>query len=176
MKLLKEIHRKEGLNLGGRAFNRKAVRAIILDAPKLLMVFSVLNGDYKFPGGGMHRDESPAQALRREVLEECGARLFGIARPFGKVIEYDKSVQRGYDLFMLTSYYYWCQIEGLLGQQNLDDYERELGFTPRWVEVDEAIQTNSVVLQNDTQPAPFWAVRELFVLGQVKTALEGGGV
>lgn len=172
MKLITEIHRSPGLTLGGRTVKRRAVRGIIYVAPKILMIYSKENGDYKFPGGGMHRRESQSQALRRELLEECGARLSGNLHPFGRVVEYDRAVQPNFDLFMMTSYYYWCHIEGTLGQQHLDTYERALGFTPRWVALDSAINNNTVLLRDHPDLSPRWAVRELSVLKALKSFLE----
>jgi 8-oxo-dGTP pyrophosphatase MutT (NUDIX family) len=172
MKLLKEIHRTRGLTPGGRVMKRRAVRGIIYTAPNLLMVYSTENGDYKFPGGGMRRTETHAQALRREIREECGARLTGNLHPFGRVVEYDRAFQSGFDLFMMTSYYYWCRIRGELGHQDLDPYERAMGFKPRWVTLDQAIENNSILLRDHADSCPKWAVRELFVLKELKSVLE----
>jgi len=39
------------------------------------MVRSQKYGEYKFPGGGIERNETHAEALIREVMEETGYRL-----------------------------------------------------------------------------------------------------
>ena len=172
MKLLKVIQRKEGLRVDGRTSEREAVRGIILDPPRLLMVHSTHNGDYKFPGGGVLGGESHEEALQREVLEECGATICGSVQPFGKVIEYDLPKEpEYYDVFKMTSYYYLCQVEGALGPQSLEPYERDLGFVPRWVEIEHAIQANTALLRDAPLRAAWWAARELFVLGQIKEQL-----
>ncbi|HNT24235.1 MAG TPA: NUDIX domain-containing protein [Anaerolineales bacterium] len=177
MRLLKEIFRWQGLrcrqpvNPNGRAITRQAVRGIILDGDQVLMVYSAQNGDYKFPGGGVEAGESQAEALRREILEECGANITGPMQPFGRVIEYDLPIEPEYDVFQMTSYYYLCQVEGVLGNQNLDAYEQDLGFTPRWVSIDHAIQCNAAQLQADLPNLLPWAKRELFVLELVKAGL-----
>lgn len=171
MQLLKEIYRTQGMELGGRTFHREAVRGIILQQGKLLMVYSVQNGDYKFPGGGVQPDESHDDALRREIREECGARLMDIERPFGKVIEYDVPVEQDYDVFQMTSYYYLCQTDQALGEQQLDPYEAALGFRPGWVELEDALRANAAVLRAGLPGTPRWTRREVFVLGQVKNRL-----
>lgn len=51
MKLLKEINHKEQLNKQGKTITREAVRAVIINNRKLLMLFSSETGAYKFPGG-----------------------------------------------------------------------------------------------------------------------------
>ena len=142
MRLLREVLHNQVVNLHGRTVSREAVRGLILDDRKLLMVFSQKNGDYKFPGGGIEAGESHEVALRREVQEEIGMQVIEINQPFGKVIEYDFPLEKDYDVFKMTSYYYWCKVDNLRGIQSLDPYEDELGFLPVWIEIDSAIRTN----------------------------------
>lgn len=78
MQLLAEIHRSNGVNIHGRTIHRHAVRAVIFRGQELLMIHSTKVGDYKFPGGGVDRDETHEQALIREVKEECGMSLLHI--------------------------------------------------------------------------------------------------
>jgi hypothetical protein len=96
MQLLTQIFHKPNLSLSGKTISREAVRAIILKGDQVLMVYSTLNGDYKFPGGGVKRDEAHATALQRE-----------------------------FDLFRMNSYDYLCEVEDGFDAQNLDDYEQE---------------------------------------------------
>ncbi len=63
MELLKEINHKEQLNKKGRLITREAVRGIILDNEKVLMILSTENGDYKFPGGGNEIGETKEETL-----------------------------------------------------------------------------------------------------------------
>jgi 8-oxo-dGTP diphosphatase len=44
-------------------------------------------GNLFLPGGGIEADESPAQALVREVAEECAQRLY-IAKQIGEALQY----------------------------------------------------------------------------------------
>ena len=81
----------------------------------------------------------------------------------GKVLEYAIDLKKDYETFKMTSYYYFCEINGDLGAQNLDDYEEELGFRPEWVDVETALETNKRVLA-ESNPAPRWMGREIFVL------------
>lgn len=171
MKLLKEILHNQAVNRYGRTSSREAVRAVIVENRTLLMVYSQKNGDYKFPGGGIEVGESHAVALTREVEEEVGRQVIEILRPFGKVIEYDLSIEKEYEVFKMTSYYYWCRVGGWRGTQDLDMYEKELGFTPVWVEIDSAIQTNTALLQDPHRFLPRWVSRELEALQQVKAEL-----
>jgi len=173
MKLLAEIFRDEGVNKEGKAVTRKAVRGIIVDQQKLLMIFSQKNGDYKFPGGGVNDGESNEMALIREVREESGAEIRKVETGFGKVVEYAIPIEKEFDVFKMTSHYYVCEIEKELGKQQLDQYEEDLGFMPCWVRIDEALETNRALLRENLQNAPRWTRRETFVLEQIKTELFG---
>lgn len=168
MRLLKEIFRTPGIQTTGVTLQRQAVRAIIWQDGRLLLVHSLKVGDYKFPGGGLDEGESDEQALRRELREECGARLAEIVGEFGQVIEYDLPVEPGYDVFCMTSRYYLCRIEPGLGKLRLDPYERDLGFRPAWVDVGVAIRDNTRLLQSGRAGNPFWLERETYVLGLLR--------
>ncbi|MGC1377625.1 MAG: NUDIX domain-containing protein [Anaerolineales bacterium] len=173
MILLKEIVHKPGLCMQGKTVWRDSVRGIIPHRHDLLMVYSAQTGGYKFPGGGICNGETHEEALRREIQEESGAALSEIKRAFGKVIEYDAPIEPDYDVFRKTSYYYVCRVDDVLGKCRLDAYEEDLGFTPVWIDMDAAIQANSLLLQGDRQEIPQWTMRELFVLQQVKAQNAG---
>lgn len=170
MKLLNEIFHSSEVPTRGWTVLREAVRGIVLDGRKLLMIYSERNGDYKFPGGGVERGENHEAALRREVAEETGRQVARIIEPFGRMIEYDLPLEKDYDLFKMTSYYYRCQVGGETGRQNLDQYEQELGFLPVWVEIDTAIDRNASLLA-DSNSLPRWVKRELQVLQKIRIAL-----
>lgn len=172
MELIGEIYRRDGLVLNGKAIMRNAVRAIIPRGRALLMVYSRANGDYKFPGGGVNVGEVFEEALARELAEECGAHLIKVEAEFGKMIEYDRPQEREFDLFKMTSHYYVCSVAPALGAQRLDDYEEAMGFTPVWVDIDDAIATNQTVLA-EGKTDQRWTRRETYVLGLVKERLMG---
>lgn len=168
MRLLKEIIFQEGINLHGRAIFREAVRAIVIQEQKLLMILSAKHGDYKFPGGGVEAGETHLEALAREVKEECGASISGNAQAFGKIIEYDLPIEKDYEIFKMTSFYYLCQIENIFQTPNPEQYEIDLGYQPIWVDVETAIQANRSLLSAGYQRESRWIEREAFVLEQVK--------
>jgi 8-oxo-dGTP pyrophosphatase MutT (NUDIX family) len=171
MQLITQIFHKPNLSLNGKTVTREAVRAIILNGNQVLMVYSRLNGDYKFPGGGVKRDEVHEAALQREVMEECGARLIRIIAEFGRVEEYDRAKEEEFDLFRMNSYYYLCEVEDVFGVQNLDDYEFEYGFTPEWVTIEHAFAVNQALMDNPPPTIQRWVRRELFVLETIQERL-----
>ena len=173
MSLLTEIHRSEGVNVNGKTIFRDAVRAVILREHKLLLVYSPVNGDYKFPGGGVNIGETHEHALIREVHEECGVHTAKfMADCVGSIIEYDIPMEVDFDVFKMTSYYYFCQVEDGFGAQALEDYETDLGFKPVWVNIDEAILNNKQILQNNARKFPQWLRREIFMLEYVKQSFK----
>ncbi|MBQ6755752.1 MAG: NUDIX domain-containing protein [Oscillospiraceae bacterium] len=122
-------------------FVRPSVRAIITRDGKILMVRSKTLGFCKFPGGGIEAGESHIEALAREVGEESGYLIAKESvRPFGMV----HRVQKGDmgDIFLQDNFYYTCEIADQC-ERRLDDYEREEGFEPEWLTIDEAIKINA---------------------------------
>jgi len=169
MQILTEIHRAEGINISGKTVHRTAVRAVIQRGRDLLMVYSTKVGDYKFPGGGVDLGETHEQALARELREECGASLLSVDGELGAVIEYNFAKEKEFDVFKMTSHYYFCQAGDDFGTQKLDDYERDLGFKPVWVDIEDAISNNRALLALPTSPD--WLRREIFVLEHIRQAM-----
>lgn len=170
-KLFIEIFRHPDAPRNGHAIQREAVRGIIRDQNRLLMIYSTVNNDYKFPGGGRKDGESLPQTLRREVEEECGASVTRIERFLGSVIEYDLPYENGYQLFRMTSYYYLCQISEQHQPLHLDEYEQRLGFTPVWVDIKDALRANRAVLNSRFSNIPKWTERETRVLEFIRQHL-----
>jgi len=170
MRILAEIDRTPNVPHSGKSVCREAVRAVILRGRELLLVHSTVDGDYKFPGGGIQYGECPDSALVREVAEECGGHILSTPMPFGKVLEFDQPIERDLDVFCMTSYYYRCEIDPVLGEQHLDDYEAELGFVPVWVDIDAAIENNRSLLASG-KPTERWVRRETQVLEIIKAEM-----
>jgi 8-oxo-dGTP pyrophosphatase MutT (NUDIX family) len=160
----KQIICKPDLNMKGKTLHREAVRGIIRDDNMLLMVYSEVNGDYKFPGGGIQEGETPIQALRREVQEECGVEVTYISDPYAQVTEFDTPLKEDFDLFKMLSTYYPCRVSEPLHELQLDDYEAELKFKPVWVTLAEAVLNNQILLHQRKLSAPRWLQRDLFIL------------
>ena len=172
MKLITQIFHKPDLTLNAKTVTRNAVRAIVLRDEQVLMVHSLTNGDYKFPGGGVEDGEEHITTLERELMEECGAQLRAVLGEFGRVEEYDRATEEDFELFCMHSYYYLCEVEDGFGVQKLDDYESEYGFTPEWVLVEHAITVNRALVDNPPPNIQRWVRRELFVLEKIKKSLK----
>ena len=144
MKRLFEID-LEDYKESGNVFRRPSARAIIRKGDKIALVYSKKEKYYKFPGGGIHDDEDKRQALIREVREEVGMVVIPESiREFGSVLRRQKS-DRGEDtIFEQENFYYFCDVEDELVEQELDDYESDAEFVLRIVDLDTAIKANDI--------------------------------
>jgi 8-oxo-dGTP diphosphatase len=150
-----------------RIIKREAVRAVIFRGSRLLMLYSAVAGDYKFPGGGIEGGETRMDALKREILEECGAKVSTVGRQIGEVVEERPAFDEEFDRFLMISRYYLCMIEdGGLMEQDLDDYEKDLEFAPRWISGEEAIRINQEILDRGENVPP-WTRRETLFLREL---------
>lgn len=162
MPILTTLHRADGVNIHGKTVQRTAVRGVIRRGQNLLLVHSSVVGDYKFPGGGVDKGETYAQAVCREVLEECGATVTRVGDEIGAVIEYAIAKEEEFDTFKMTSHYYPCDVEDGFGVQSLLGYEIDLGFQPVWISIEAALHQNKTLLNSPN--APEWLRREVFML------------
>ena len=157
---------------GALVVKRRAVRALISEGPRYLLFHSQVGGDLKFPGGGVEPGEDHEGAVAREVLEECGRRVLSISAPTLRVVESRAAREPG-QVFESTSTYHPCTIDGTHTALRLDDYEADLGFTPVWMGLDDAIRTNDQVLASGS--AQTWVARETQVMRWLRDATAQGG-
>lgn len=149
---LKELFRIDlkDYNPTDSVFRRPSARAIIIKNNIIALVYSVKEKYYKFPGGGIKDGEDLIAALAREVKEEVGL----IVKPetiseFGSVMRRQKSNYIENTIFEQENYYFWCECEETVVDQNLDDYEKVAEFTLKYVDIDKAIKVNSEYKSDD---------------------------
>lgn len=169
MKLLEMFDRRKK-KIGYQPITyRDSVRAIIFEHGKLLMVYSEKSNEYKFPGGGLLDGEIKDVALKREVLEEVGRRVISVNESLGYVDQIYNDIYDDRRYFYLRSYYFFCEISEEIYDLNLDAYEHDLGFTPIWVTVEEAIALNQEKFDQGSKY--HWTERELYILKLLKEML-----
>jgi len=145
---------------------RYAVRAIIRRKDELLLVYLKETNEFKFPGGGLEKDETYESALKREVREEVGAEILSIDQCLGYIdqIYPDKFIAG--QVFHMRSIYYLCTIDDARVKPNLSQSEKALGFKPMWVKLDHAIKVNQKRLSDGSNY--HWTQRELYMLKYIK--------
>lgn len=165
MKTLKVLD-SENYESDWQTFTREAMRAIIIDeSGRLALVESLRDGYYKFPGGGIERGESHADALIRETLEETGLSIIPESiRPFGMIHEKRGSTVREGEIFEQFSCYYTAEVSESVSAQKLDGYEAEAGYVLRWVDPRAAYERDMEI--GKTTDAAY-LLREAYVIGLI---------
>ena len=142
MRLLFELDLKN-YDKNGKVFNRPSARSIIIKDKKIYMIHSLLYDYYKFPGGGIEKEETNLDALIRETAEEAGLIVIKDSiKEYGYVNRIQQSDKEEYSIFMQENYYYICDVEKQKINQKLDDYEDYEKFTLELVDPRIAIKTN----------------------------------
>ncbi|MCF0238822.1 MAG: NUDIX domain-containing protein [Sphaerochaetaceae bacterium] len=143
MRLLFDLDVKD-YDPNGVPLYRPSARAIIIkDKETIALIYSKKYDYYKFPGGGIEKDETHEETLIREVAEEAGLVIEKSSiKDFGYVHRANKSTLGDCDYFVQENYYYLCSITDKKIEQDLSGYEAEEGFTLCWVKPQIAINTN----------------------------------
>jgi 8-oxo-dGTP pyrophosphatase MutT (NUDIX family) len=131
------------------------------------MIKSEKFGEYKFPGGGIEKNESHLDALIRETKEETGLHIIpSSVKEYGKTLIIRKGFG-GNEIFEQESFYYFCDVkDGFHSQPKPDDgYETAYMYKHVYASFDEAISANKKLLNISDIP---WVERELTVLFELQ--------
>ena len=155
---------------------KKFYRGIIFDDNNnIALIYSKKYHYYKFPGGGMKEGETQLETLAREIKEETGMTLIpGTAKEFGEVLRIQKYTQEEDNdtVFYQQNFYYTCEVEKEIGEQNLDESEKEAEFVLTFVPIDKAIKENAA-FRTDKSPVKQQMVeREKRVLEIIKKTVQ----
>ncbi len=135
---------KKNYNPNGTVGKRPSVRGIIIRDGKIAMMHSKKFDYFKLPGGGIEPGETMEETLIREVREESGLVVkTETIKEFGYVRRIEKGKHE--DIFVQDNYYFTCEAEDELTEQELDDYEAEEQFTLEFVTVEQAVRVNETV-------------------------------
>jgi len=122
---------------------REAVRAVILDRDTRVLLFKAFHDDSRSrhfwitPGGGVAAGESAADALQRELAEECGL----VAAEIGPLIwvrEHQFPMPHSGKVMLQRERFYLVRVERLdVDVSGWDDLERVFMGEHRWWTINE---------------------------------------
>ena len=138
------------------SFVRNSARSIIIVNKKIAMIHSLKYDYFKFPGGGIEKNETPITAMIRETREEAGL----VVKPetikeYGYVHRIQRSNKNPTECFIQDNYYFLCDVEEDIVPQSLDNYEADEAYTMEFVEPEIAIMKNRNVIASPYDPNMF---------------------
>lgn len=83
----------------------RVVAAVIRDGDKIFATargYGEFKGQWEFPGGKIEADETPQEALRREIKEELEAEI--------EVLDLIDTIEYDYPTFHLSMDCFWCEV------------------------------------------------------------------
>ena len=123
-------------------FTRLSTRSITLQGDSILLLYTERYEDYSLPGGGLNLDEEKVEGMKRELIEETGAKAIKNIKPFGIYEEYRPWHKPSHDIQHMISYCYTCDIHAELGESKLESHEIKNGMKAKWINIHEAIEHN----------------------------------
>lgn len=150
---------------GTEYFDRSAVRVVVTDADKYVIIIKVNKDNYyKLPGGGVEADEDHAQAAVREVAEETGCSVVTKGGHIAMSEEYRKDLHQ-------ISYCYLAQLISKSGRPELTEDEVEDGLVHEWAPVDKALEMMKAI-QPTSELGHFIKERDIFLLAEAVKCIE----
>ena len=165
--IYKEIIDDSCLSQNGSSIKKYTVKGIVFQDNKILMLYSQINKDYSFPGGGIEPGESKHDALKRELLEECGAEIKTIGPPMIEIVEIYPAFEADIDLFIRDTHFFPCQISEQFVKPDFSPSEISCELSVVWVALEKALQNNQALLQKSDPLPPRRVNRETFILEQL---------
>lgn len=114
---------------------RYGARGILFDCKgQVALMHMTQRNMYKLPGGGIEQGEVSEEAFMREIKEETGYCCQILS--FLGTVEEHKSRRD----FLHISYCFTAKTIGVESPLQLTIQEKQMGFTPCWVSLDQAIE------------------------------------
>ena len=142
---------------------RHAARGIVLKGEDILLLYTQRYDDYSLPGGGIDEGEDKVAGLKREMLEETGAKGVHNVEPFARYDEYRPWYKSDADIIHMISHCFVCNIDEQLGDTAYETYEVNNGMRPLWKNIYHAIGHNELVINNSAKKG-LSIERETFLL------------
>ncbi|MDA9774379.1 NUDIX domain-containing protein [Saprospiraceae bacterium] len=153
-------------------FTRLATRSIAMRGESILLLYTERYEDYSLPGGGLDKGEDRVEGMKRELIEETGAKDIVNVKPFGVYEEFRPWYKRDFDIQHIVSYCFTCEVSEELGESSLESYEIKNGMTAKWVNIHEAINHNKQTMATSEKKG-MSIERETFLLKRIAENLAG---
>lgn len=114
--------------------HRLGARGLVFKNGKVAILNKQSKNEYKLVGGGIEKDEDPATAFQREVLEETGCQI-EIVNFLGITEEY-----KSQNNFRQTSYVYVANVINDTGNINFTQKEIDEGSKLLWLDINDALK------------------------------------
>jgi len=164
MQILKTHYHPEITSLENKTmFTRLATRSIAIQGNNILLLYTERYEDYSLPGGGLEDGEDKIAGMKRELIEETGAKNIQNIQSFGIYEEYRPWYNTDFEIQHMISYCYTSEIEEELGDCNLESYEINNGMKAQWINIHEAIKHNKKTMANSPKKG-MSIERETFLL------------
>ena len=136
---------------------RSSSRGLIINDGKILLTYETNKDVYMSPGGGVENGETLEECCIRELKEESGY----IVNPIKKFITVN---EYSFETLYISNYFI-CETVGEC-ENHLTPTEIEHGVTPRWVELEKALQIFSTYHEKPQDQASLY-LREYTVLNEL---------
>ena len=164
MQTLKTHYHPEVTTLENKSiFTRLSTRSITLKGDSILLLYTERYEDYSLPGGGLDLGEEKIEGMKRELIEETGAKDISNVTPFGIYEEYRPWHKPSHDIQHMISYCYKCDIHKELGESKMESHEIKNGMKAKWVNIYEAIKHNENTMATSEKKG-MYIERETFLL------------
>lgn len=136
---------------------RASSRGLVVKDGKILLTYEANKDVYMSPGGGVESGETLEECCIRELKEESGC----IVKPLKRFITVN---EYSFETLYISNYFI-CQAVGEC-EKCLTPTEVDHGVTPRWVELEKAIQIFSTYPEKPQDHASLY-LREYTVLNEL---------
>lgn len=117
---------------------RYGVRVLLFnEKQEICVIKSEKYGYMQLPGGGIEKDESILDGLKRETREETGFLIKDI-KPLGFTVEKREDIRNTHEFDQDISYVFSALPDKEIGTNYMDDEIAE-GFKPIWISLDDFI-------------------------------------
>lgn len=138
---------------------RETARAIVLDTDNnVALLYISTKGFHNLPGGGLESEESIAETLEREILEEIGCDITDVAK-IGTVEEYCSRAA-----LHQVSYGFTATVLGEKKEPSFTASEIVNGLKIIWMSLEDAIKTLESEVAIENYRGKFISARELTFL------------